>query len=184
MTNRSSAISVYINTAMCLGIIYTSVVYENNLVMLRNCKYILTMFCIGDIYGNSREMILHHIATIFLGYMLHIATYTELTIEEKYILSKATSVLMQTEISTLPLNMLHLGYKNKLMKLAFAISFFYVRIIRIPFYLVISPDTCYYCYRDEHPVEKLQVYYIWNFSILSLLGLNIMWMFRIIKKIS
>lgn len=182
-SNKYNALSVYLNSAMCLGIIYCSIVYENDLIMLRNCKYILALFCMLDIYNNSREMILHHISTIFLGYILHVASYSNLEEYQIYMITKTTTVFMQTEISTLPLNMIYLGYKNSIVKNLFVATFFYFRIIRLPWYLIFLPDTCYYCFFYEHPIEKIGLQYLWVFSTVVLMGLNIYWSKKILMKI-
>lgn len=180
---QSNPLPVYINSVMCLGVIYCSIVYENDLIMLRNCKYVLALFCLVDMYKNSREMVLHHIATIFLGYILHVASHTNLEPHETYILTKTTTVLMQTEVSTLPLNLLHLGYKNSIVKSLFVSTFFYFRMIRVPWYLISSPSTCYYCAYIGHPMYKIKLEYIWTFSTLTLLGLNAYWMNKIVRKV-
>lgn len=182
-STRSNPLLVYINSVMCLGVIYCSVVYENDLIMLRNCKYVLALFCLVDIYRNSREMVLHHIATIFLGYILHVASHTNLEPREIYILTKTTTVLMQTEVSTLPLNLFHLGYKNSIVKSLFVSTFFYFRMIRLPWYLISSSYTCYYCAYDVHTIEKINLEYMWIFSTLTLMGLNTYWMNKIVRKI-
>jgi hypothetical protein len=183
-----NVITAYLTTLICLGLLSCSYIYSDNLIVLRNCKYFLAAYCVADVYGNTLEMIIHHTATILLGYILHIASYTELSLQEKDMLTITTVVLMQTEISTIPLNMMYIGYKNNFMKAIFIISFFYFRIIRVPRMLVSNKDTCFYCPYKIHPIEticldNLFCYYSWVFSTLVLLSLNLIWMVKIVLKL-
>ena len=180
--------AVYLLTVLYMGILSCTYTHGNDLIVLRNCKYILTTYCIADLYGNTLEMVIHHIATILLGYILHNASYRDLTLEQNNLLTDYTTVLLQTEISSIPLNLIYLGYKNKVTKALFITTFFYFRMVKVPEILIFNPDTCFYCkYNKTHPVEimfsdSLFCYYSWVFSTLVLLSLNCIWMVKIIHK--
>jgi len=109
---------IYLSSALYLGVLSCTYMYGNDLILLRNCNYILIVYCMADIYGNTLEMFIHHIATILLGYIIHNASYRDLTLEQNNLLTDYTTVLLQTEISSIPLNLIHLGYKNKYTKVS------------------------------------------------------------------
>ena len=179
---------IYLLTVLYVGVLSCTYIYSNNLIILRNCNYILIAYCITDIRGNTLEMIIHHVATILLGYSIHNASYRDLTLEQNNLLTDYTTVLLQTEISSIPLNLIHLGYKNKYTKVIFISTFFYFRMVKVPEILIFNPDTCFYCQYETHPIEivfsdSLFCYYSWVFSTLALLSLNCIWMVKIVRKI-
>ena len=91
---------------------------------------ILIIYCVADI-NNHLNMIIHHIATIFLNimFMYFIANSERLTPQELKEVETIILSFFNVEISTIFLSLIHLGYKNIYIKLSFFLSFLYFRII-------------------------------------------------------
>jgi hypothetical protein len=177
-----------ISILICSYVVRCSYVYEHDLEQLSNCHYILMIYCLIDMYNCRKfDMRLHHIATIMIGYVLYKTVLLDPT---NIVLSKTTSILMKTEISTIPLTILHMGYKNIFIKTLFVLIFLYVRTYSVTYYLVIKRDTCFYCYDNSHPIYNVcennnLCMFSWVFSTSILILLNNYWtvlmMLRYIK---
>ena len=160
--------------------LYTGYQYPTNLEMMSLATCPLIGYCILDIIGNSWDMIIHHISTIVITVSLHYSYNTQDTL----VASKVARDLMFTEVSTVFLDFIHLGYSSIVIKILFLLSFTYFRIIQIPLLLIINSDTCYFC---KEPIDfvcstNIICHMTWSISILSLMLLNIMWFLKIIQK--
>lgn len=176
-----SRMKTVMNMIMCCGMLMTSYCYPNDLDILSMCTIPLLIYCVIDIRGNSWDMVIHHISTLFAGLAMNY-TYVDRDIDTATIVAKN---LILTEISTVFLDLIHLGYRNLLIKLGFAITFTYFRAIRLPWVMVYDSDTCYFCIDSKDYVCGTNdlCHILWSVGVFNLLMLNTMWYGRLITKI-
>jgi len=167
--------------AMCIIMLSASYMYPTNLSIVSTASYPLLLYCILDIAGNSWDMVIHHISTIIVCLTLH-NTYS---LQEITTTLEVTNNLMFTEVSTIFLNFIHLGYKHLLIKLGFLLTFTYFRVIKLPWIFIFNEETCYFCVDRKSYVcgSSDLCHFMWRTSIITLMLLNSMWFCKIIRKI-
>lgn len=165
---------------MCITMLSITQLYPSDLYTITISTYPIYIYCIVDIYYNTWDMILHHVFTLMLGYVLSIR-YIGQNEELIIVMAKA---FINTEISTLFLNLLHLRYKHILIKISFITTFFYYRIICIMFLLFINPTTCYFCNQSDFICgDDTGCHVIWPICSGGLMTLNIFWLTKILGKV-
>jgi hypothetical protein len=166
---------------MCMTMLLATYIYPNDLSMLSKSAYPLLLYCVLDITGNSWDMVIHHIATLMAGLAMH-NTYE---LQETTVTLTIAKSLILTEISTIFLDLIHLGYRHLLIKLGFIVSFTYFRVIRLPWLLIFNKEVCYFCVdrKDYICGSNDLCNFMWSTGIVTLMSLNIMWFCKIISKI-
>lgn len=179
MSTPSQLKTMY-NILMCFMMIITSYYYPTDLDALALCTIPLLIYCVIDIYGNSWDMVIHHISTLFTGLAMYY-TYDDRDI---YTATLVARNLIWTEVSTIFLDLIYLGYRNLLVKLSFVVTFTYFRAIRLPWVIVYDSDTCYFCIDNTDYVcgANELCHIIWSIGIFNLLMLNTMWYGKLLSK--
>lgn len=166
---------------MCLWILYVCFFHPDDVLILGLTSYPLCVYCLIDIPGNTTDMIIHHFSTIVTTASLHYS-YPDKSLE---LTAKVTNALMCTEVSTIFLNLIHLGYKHIFIKLLFLFTFTYYRIYKIPDLLILNSDTCYFCNNENNYVcnDNVICHIGWSMSTINLMALNVIWYIKILRKI-
>ena len=170
-----------INIAMCLTMLSVSYLYPNDLDILKISTHPLLLYCVLDIAGNSWDMVTHHVSTIMVGLAMNYSYSTQ----NNAVTSTVVRSLILTEISTIFLDLIYLGYRHFLVKLGFLITFTYFRVIGLPWLFIFNSETCYFCTGRENYVcdSKTLSHMMWSIGILVLMLLNCMWFSKLIMKI-
>lgn len=176
-----SRVKTFANMFMCFAMLTASYFYPNNLDILSLWTIPLWIYCIIDARGNSWDMIIHHVSTIFTGLAMNYS-YPERDI---IITGFVARNLIHTEISTIFLDLIHLGYRNFMVKLGFFITFTYFRVLRLPWIFIYDNNTCYFCInRKDYVCGTNNICHImWSIGMVNLLMLNTMWYGKLIRKI-
>lgn len=172
-------INTIFNMIMCMTMLTISRLYPSDLDSVTLATYPLFAYCIIDIPFNTWDMIFHHVCTLMIGYTLNVR-YPEQNTDVTLVLAKS---FIDTEISTILLDMMYLGYRHRLIKLSFVATFFYYRIISLVFLLFINPTTCYFCNLSDFICgDDTRCHISWVVSTLGLTSLNVFWFAKILVK--
>ena len=165
---------------MCATMLSVSYLYPTNLSTLTVSAYPLLLYCVLDIPGNSWDMVIHHISTLMTGLTMNYSYEDRVT---AVTLTIARSLIF-TEISTIFLDLIHLGYRHLLIKLGFLITFTYFRVMRLPWIFVFNSETCYFCTdRVDYVCGSGDLcHMMWSIGITTLMLLNSMWFCKLIRK--
>ena len=180
MLYNYSNFNTIFNMIMCVSMLSISHLYPSDLHAMTIATYPLFVYCIVDTPFNTFDMILHHTFTLMLGHVLNVR-YSGQNEELTLIISKA---FVDTEISTIFLNLMYLRYRHFLVKFSFIATFFYYRIVCIIFLLFINPTTSYFSDQSEFICDNdTGCHAMWSVSTLGLLSLNIYWFVKILEKV-
>lgn len=132
VSKLKSIISLFISSGVVVYY-HTQVKQLSDLVVL---SPFLMMYCLGDL-KNGRDMILHHLATIMLNLSFFFVNHNlhRLNEEDQQDVSEITSAFFLVETSTIPLALMHLGYRSLLIRLIFLGTFVYYRIFYLSYLL-------------------------------------------------
>lgn len=179
-----SKLKALISLAVSGGVVaycHTSVASLSDLVPL--CP-ILMVYCLADIKHslNNFDMVLHHLSTI----MLNISCFSvhqnlhRLSSTEQQDVFDITSSFFLVEMSTIWLALMHLGFRNWVVRLLFLSTFIYYRIGYLTYLLwtryqtrfitVLCQDSCL-CRAN------------WYLGSTTLITLNYYWLCVIVLKI-
>lgn len=164
------------NIFACTTVLCVSYLYPTNLTAMHIGSLPILLHCIIDLSNNTSDMIVHHIAAIITICILGI------TYEGQDDLAKAlvARTFINTEISTISLNLYQMGYNNSLIKILFIMTFFYYRIVQLTRILFFYPETYYWstaiCGTNKGCFEW------WVRSTGAIVCLNFYWFRKIIKK--
>jgi len=179
MLYNYSNINTIFNMIMCVSMLSISRLYPSDSHAITLVTYPLLVYCIIDIPYNTWDMILHHTFTLMIGYVLNVR-YSGQNDEITLVIAKA---FIDTEISTIFLNLMYLRYRHFLIKFSFIVTFFYYRIICIIFLLFISPTTSYFSDQSEFICDNdTKCDIAWVTSTTSLMVLNLFWFTKILGK--
>lgn len=176
-----SKLKPIISLAISVGVVayyHTGVTSLSDLVSL--CPFLM-VYCLADL-KNSFDMVLHHLATIMLNIScffvhqnLHLLTSTE-----QQDVFDITSSFFLVEMSTIWLALMHLGFRNGVVRLLFLSTFIYYRIGYLTYLLwtryqtrfitVLCHDSCL-CQAN------------WYLGSTTLISLNYYWLCVIVLKI-
>ena len=180
MLRNYKNINTLMNMIMCISILSISHFYPSDMNTMTIATYPLFIYCIVDIPYNRWDMVLHHSFTLILGLTLsfdYVGKNEDLTL-------MVSKTFIDTEISTIFLNMLYLGYNQALIRISFITTFFYYRIICILFLLFINPSTCYFCNQSDFVCgNDISCNKLWIISTIGLSSLNIFWFVKILKNL-
>jgi hypothetical protein len=92
--------------------------------------------------------------------------------------------LIFTEVSTIFLDLIHLGYRHLFIKIGFLATFTYFRVLGLPWLFILNPETCYFCIDREDYVcgSNSLCHLMWSTGIATLMLLNSMWFCKLIRK--
>lgn len=168
------------NMVMCMTMLSASYLYPTDLSTLTMSAYPLLLYCVLDLAGNSWDMVIHHISTLMAGLAMNYAYEAR----ETAITLTVARGLVFTEISTLFLDLIHLGYRHMLIKLGFLVTFTYFRVVRLPWLFVFNSETCYFCTGPANYVcdSSDLCHLMWSIGITTLMLLNSMWFCKLIRK--
>lgn len=174
---KKAIISLFISSSV-VGYYHTQVDKLPDLVIL---SPFLILYCLGDL-KNSRDMILHHLATIMLNLSFFFVNYNlhRLNEEDQQDVSEITSAFFLVETSTIPLAFMHLGYRSLPIRLAFLGTFVYYRIFYLSYLLRTRYQTRFIrvlC--DNSNFCKIN----WYVGSTGLVILNYYWLCLILLKI-
>ena len=177
----SSIIKNFLNMVMCTNMIIVTYFYPTDLDMMSLSAYPLFLYCILDLVGNSWDMVIHHISTLMTGLAIYCYRY-----ESQDVATTALVVnsLILTEISTIFLDLIHLGYRHVFIKLGFLFTFTYFRTIGLPWLLIFDSNTCYFCMNATNYVcdSNMLCHLMWSLGISNIMLLNTMWFYKLIMK--
>jgi hypothetical protein len=178
MPSRTKTI---LNMVMCSTILTVASFYPTDLNMIGASAYPLFVYCIVDIIGNSWDMVIHHISTVMVGLVLHYYRYESQDLLTTCLVARS---FISTEISTLFLDLIHLGYRHILIRLGFLLTFTYFRVFRLPWLLILSPDTCYFCTERTNYIcgPNQFCHMLWSTGSITLMSLNTMWFYKLLRK--
>lgn len=180
MLYNYSNINTVFNMIMCMSMLSISRLYPSDLHIMTIATCPLLVYCIIDTPFNTLDMILHHTFTLMTGYVLNVR-YSGQNEEITLVIAKA---FIDTEISTIFLNLMYLRYRHFLVKFSFIVTFFYYRIICIIFLLFINPTTSYFSDQSGFICgEDAGCHAMWSVSTLGLCSLNIYWFVKILEKV-
>ena len=180
MLYNYSNFNTIFNMIMCVSMLSISHLYQSDLHIMSIATYPLLAYCIIDTPFNTWDMILHHCFTLMLGYALNVR-YPGQNEEITLIISKT---FIDTEISTIFLNLMYLRYQHYLIKFSFIATFFYYRIICIVYMLFINQPTRYFSGQHKFICgDDNQCHMMWSVSTLGLVSLNIYWFVKILEKV-
>ena len=172
-------INTIFNMIMCTAMLSVSRLYSSDLDTITTATYPLFFYCIVDIPFNTWDMIFHHICTLMIGYVLNVR-YPGQNTEATLVLAKA---FIDTEISTVFLDLMYLRCRHPMIKVSFITTFLYYRIIRLTNLLFFNPTTCYFCDQSDFICDdNTKCHIAWVTSTTSLLVLNLFWFAKILGK--
>ena len=166
---------------MCITMLLAGYFYPGNLDVMSLSGYPLLIYCVLDIPGNSLDMIIHHISTLMAGLALGSSTYETQNLPSTRIVIQS---LIFTEVSTIFLDLIHLGYRHMIIKLGFFLTFTYFRVLGLPWLFILNPETCYFCTdRKDYVCDSNSLCHLmWSTGIFTLMLLNSMWFCKLIRK--
>ena len=142
---------------------------------------VLVLYCLLDLH-NSADMIIHHISTVLLNVTFWYINYNlqYLSGSEQQAISQIVTSFFMVEVSTIFLALLHLKYRNWLIKLLFVGSFSYYRVVSLSYVLYTHYQPRYLpliCQAD--PVCRFS----WYLGCLPVLLLNYYWFGLIVRRV-
>ena len=177
MAFRFSDVKTILNMIMCSTMLLVSHVYPSDLYAMEVTTRPLVLYCLLELLSNSWDMIAHHTATLITIFILS-STYSNQNDISKAVVAKT---FIEMEISTLFLDLIHLRYRQLSIMLAFMVTFFHYRVIRLPEVLILDESTSYWSGAVCGSDQVCNIF--WITSTLALMFLNIYWFARIPLKI-
>ena len=177
MVSTIKAVTSLLVSSSIIVYYYISVHQLSDLMYLQP---ILVLYCMLDL-NNSRDMILHHVATILLNInLLYVnQNLSKLKPIDQPSVFQITSAFFLVETSTIWLSLLHLKCRNVFFQMMFIASFIYYRIIYLPYLLW---NKYQYHFIDAVCEKDMICRNSWYFGSGTLIGLNFYWLCIILFK--
>jgi hypothetical protein len=165
------------NLIISLSVLLTSYWYPNDLNIT---TFPLLIYYIFNVSNNSWDMIIHHISAIMVGlsmnYSYNLEDITTTTIVARH--------LINTEIPSVFLHLIDIGYHNIIVKIGFIITFIYFRMIKLPWILIFDNETCYFCINNNNYIcgSNDLCHILWSIGIFNILLINTIWYTKMMLK--
>lgn len=163
------------------GVVLFRLLFFQQLPDLLYISPILMLYCILDL-SNSIDMIIHHIATVMLNITFFYTCYhlEYLDKSDQQSISEIVCSFFMVEVSTIFLALIHLGYRNIVMRFLFVVSFVYYRIISLSY-------TLYNYYQSKYIDQICQdsewCRLRWYLGSIPVVALNYYWFGLIVNKV-
>lgn len=176
-----STTKAYVSLLVSSLVILFRMLFYRELSDLTMISPILIIYCLADM-KNSRDMQLHHLATVFLNITFYyvIANQQTLTRIEGEKVGNIVKAFFDVEVSTIALAKIHLGYKTIYNKLSFLALFIYFRIFRLTSILLDNYQEGFYL--NKVCQDSGFCYLSWYLGSIPIVILNYYWLSLILGK--